>query len=140
MKRILDGGADDELALAAKIDELRTGLGASAGLEVVAPERLGKEMTELTQVLTAARVNSDVEAFDLAAGYEEQVCQLFLGAAAQETNPENASLLRRIGALECREAEELRQARDFINAPNEFLAWGGFSNLEEFHNFGRDVD
>ena len=68
VKRILDGVADDELALSAKIDELRAGSGASAGLEAVALERLGKEVTELTHGLTAARVNSDVEAFDLAAG------------------------------------------------------------------------
>jgi rubrerythrin len=140
VKRILDGVADDELALAAKIDELRAGLGASAGLEAVMLERLGKKVTELTQGLTAARVGSDIEAFDLAADYEEQVCQLFSGAAEQEANPETGSLLRRIGALECREAEDLRRAHDFINAPNEFLAWGEFSNLEEFHNFGRDVD
>jgi hypothetical protein len=46
-------------------------------------------------------------------------------------------LLRRIATEERRELESLRQLFDFVNAPNEFLAWGEFSNLNEFHNFGR---
>lgn len=29
---------------------------------------------------------------------------------------------------------------DFANAPSEYLAWGEFCNLEEFRQFGRDVD
>jgi hypothetical protein len=28
----------------------------------------------------------------------------------------------------------------FANAPNQYLAWGEFSNLEEFRQFGREVD
>jgi hypothetical protein len=27
-----------------------------------------------------------------------------------------------------------------VNAPNQYLAWREFSNLDEFRNFGRDVD
>jgi hypothetical protein len=29
---------------------------------------------------------------------------------------------------------------DFVNAPTQYLAWGEFSNLDEFRQFGRDLD
>lgn len=28
----------------------------------------------------------------------------------------------------------------FVNAPNQSLAWGEFSNVVKFRQFGRDVD
>jgi rubrerythrin len=71
---------------------------------------------------------------------EAAICRLYEDAAQREPNPEVQGLLRRIATEERRELESLRQLFDFVNAPNEFLAWGEFSNLNEFHNFGRDED
>ncbi|HXV21623.1 MAG TPA: hypothetical protein VD811_11625 [Desulfuromonadales bacterium] len=48
------------------------------------------------------------------------------------------ALFRRIASEERRELESLRKLYDFVDAPNEYLARGEFSNLNEFHNFGRD--
>lgn len=36
--------------------------------------------------------------------------------------------------------EDFQNVYDFINAPNQYLAASEFSNLDEFHNFGRSVD
>ena len=50
------------------------------------------------------------------------------------------NLLRTIVEEENRHVEDFRSVYDFINAPNQYLAWGEFSNLAEFHQFGRNVD
>ncbi len=41
---------------------------------------------------------------------------------------------------ENRHVEDFQNVYDFINAPNQYLATGEFSNLDEFHQFGRNVD
>jgi len=140
VQRIFNGVAADEKELAAKIAELNSRVGAAGRQESVTLEAVNREASALIQELAGAHATSGVEAFELAANYEEQVCQLFRKAAAEEGSSQIGSLLSQIGAWECREAEDLRKTYDFINAPNEFLAWGEFSNLDEFHNFGRDVD
>jgi rubrerythrin len=50
------------------------------------------------------------------------------------------NLVREIVEEENRHFETFREVYDFINAPNQYLASGEFSNLTEFHQFGRDVD
>lgn len=86
----------------------------------------------------ALAINDDLEAYRFAMRVEGEICNLYEMAARREKNVEVANLLRRIAAEERRELESLHDLFDFINAPNEFLAWGEFSNLGEFHNFGRD--
>jgi len=85
----------------------------------------------------ALHVSSDIEAYHYVMGIEAAICRLYEDAARREGNAEVRGLLRRIAAEERRELESLQQLFDFVNAPNQFLAWGEFSNLNEFHNFGR---
>ena len=49
-------------------------------------------------------------------------------------------MLRWLAAFERHELNEIEKLYDFANAPNCSLEWGEFSNLDEFHAFGRDVD
>jgi rubrerythrin len=86
----------------------------------------------------ALQITDDLEAYHHVMGVEAAICRLYEEAAEREPNPEVQGLLRRIAAEERRELESLQRLFDFVNAPNEFLAWGEFSNLNEFHNFGRD--
>ena len=86
----------------------------------------------------ASKFNDDLEAYHYVMRVEAAICRLYEDAARREPNPEVQGLLRRIATEERRELESLRRLYDFVNAPNEFLAWGEFSNLNEFHNFGRD--
>jgi len=44
-----------------------------------------------------------------------------------------------IAAEEHKHFQILENVCAFANAPSQFLAWGEFSNLEEFRNFGRKV-
>jgi rubrerythrin len=49
-------------------------------------------------------------------------------------------MLQVIAEEENRHVEDFQNVYDFINAPNQYLASSEFSNLDEFHNFGRHVD
>lgn len=85
----------------------------------------------------ALQITSDIEAYHYVMDVEAAIFRLYEDAARREVNPEVQGLLRRIAVEERRELESLQQLFDFVNAPNQFLAWGEFSNLSEFHNFGR---
>lgn len=85
-------------------------------------------------------VRDDVNACQLALEAERKVVDVYAKAIHLETQPDARRLLRKIVAEEQGELEEIEKLYNFINAPNEHLEWGEFSNLGEFHNFGRDVD
>ena len=139
VRRIFEMVAEDEVRLVERIATIRTREGTAATADSSALENLTDRFLELSRELAETQVDSDVSAYAAAARYEEGVCHLFREAASRETNGESVRLLREIGAQECGEAEELRRVHDFVNAPNEFLAWSEFSNLGEFHNFGRET-
>lgn len=140
VRRIFRWVARDEEDLSQKVQALQDRSQPHLSEESAALEKLAGRFRELARQTAATTADSDVAALDLAARYEEGVCRLFGEAADRETDPEAGALLRKLRDLECAEARELRNTYDFVNAPNEYLAWGEFSNLEEFHNFGRDLD
>jgi rubrerythrin len=84
-------------------------------------------------------VNDDVAAYRLALEAERYILQQYRSAAKNEAHPEVRKLLAKIAMDEQRHIEELESLYDFANAPNHYLAWGEFSNLGEFNNFGRDI-
>jgi rubrerythrin len=139
VRKVFEMVAADEAKLAERIAALRGREGTTGRTESFALESLADDFLKLSGELAETRVDDDIGAYAAAARYEEGVCRLFREAAARETDGASGRVLRQIGAQECGEAEELRRAHDFVNAPNEFLAWGEFSNLDEFHNFGRDL-
>jgi rubrerythrin len=88
----------------------------------------------------ALRIDDDLGAYHYVIKVEEAICRLYEEAAGREPDPEVRGLLRRVADEEHRELDSLQRVYDFVNAPNEYLAWGEFSNPDEFRNFGRDVD
>jgi rubrerythrin len=84
-------------------------------------------------------VESDLAAYRLALEAEREVLRQLRNAAMTEHRPAAKKLLAEIARDEQRHVEELEGLYDFANAPNHYLAWGEFSNLGEFHNFGRDM-
>lgn len=140
VRRMLERMAADERDLAERVATMETGLSPGQARDSAILDYLDGEVMALAERLAERQPEDDVAAFDAAAAFEEGVCRLYRKAAGQEGDAEVGDLLRQVGNLECHEARELRKAHDFINAPNEYLAWGEFSNLGEFHNFGRDVD
>ncbi|KIH76747.1 Rubrerythrin [Geoalkalibacter ferrihydriticus] len=84
-------------------------------------------------------IQGDVEAYEHAMKMEAEGARVYEQALERETNPEVKALLKRVIEEEHKHFNIIRNVYDFVNAPNEFLAWREFSNLEEFRNFGRDV-
>lgn len=85
-------------------------------------------------------VNDDLDAYRLAIEAEREVLRQYEQALAVEVDPHARRLLNRIADQERNELNEIEQLYAFASAPLRNLEWGEFSNLEAFHNFGRDID
>ncbi|TYO95752.1 rubrerythrin [Geothermobacter ehrlichii] len=88
----------------------------------------------------APAVANDLEAYQLGIAIEREIVDHYQHLAEAEGDPDTARLLFWVAALERVELREIESLFDFVNAPNESLEWGEFSNLDEFHNFGRYED
>ncbi|MDO3376565.1 ferritin-like domain-containing protein [Geoalkalibacter halelectricus] len=93
----------------------------------------------LGQRPAAGEIKGDLDAYQHAMKMEAEGARVYEEALARETNPEVQNLLKRVIAEEQKHFNIIQNVYDFVNAPNEFLAWREFSNVEEFRNFGRDV-
>lgn len=89
---------------------------------------------------TVSDLQHNLEAYQHAMKMEAQAARVYEEALTHETNLEVKKLLQRVIEEEQKHYNIIENLYDFINAPNEYLAWGEFSNLEEFRNFGRDTD
>lgn len=87
----------------------------------------------------ASTIKGDLDAYRHAMKIEAEAARAYEEAKDRETNPEVKELLQRVIEEEQKHFNIIQNVYDFVNAPNEYLEWGEFSNLEEFRNFGRDV-
>ena len=79
-------------------------------------------------------------AYQHAMKIEADSFRFYESAASEEKIPATKKLLMRIAAEEHKHFDVLDNIFQFINAPSQYLAWAEFTNLEEFRQFGRDVD
>ena len=79
-------------------------------------------------------------AYQHAMKIESDSFRFYENAASEEKNPTTKKLLIKIAAEEHKHFDVLDNIFHFINAPSQYLAWAEFTNLEEFRQFGRDVD
>jgi rubrerythrin len=84
-------------------------------------------------------VADDVAAYRLAMNAEKDVLHQYETAAESEDDPELKELLGEIAEEERQLLAEIENLYDFANAPNNYLAWGEFSNQGEFRSFGREI-
>ncbi|MDD2558743.1 MAG: ferritin family protein [Desulfuromonadaceae bacterium] len=82
----------------------------------------------------------DLEGYRRAMKLEADSYRFYEQAAAQEQDENVRELLLRIAKEEHKHFNILESVYEFVNAPNQYFVWGEFSNLREFHQFGRDVD
>jgi rubrerythrin len=94
----------------------------------------------LEQKETLGPIKGDLEGYRYAMKVEADSFRLYEDAAQKERNQDVKNLLLRIAGEEHKHFSILQNIHDFVNAPNQYLAWGEFSNLDEFRQFGRDVD
>lgn len=81
----------------------------------------------------------DLDAYRHAMKLEEDSFRFYEENAEKEQDTKVKELLLQIAGEEHKHFNLLANLFSFVNAPNEYLAWGEFSNLDEFHQFGRDV-
>lgn len=89
---------------------------------------------------TLKGLKGDLAAYQHAMKIESDSFRFYENAANEEKNPATKKLLIRIAGEEHKHFNVLENIYHFTNAPNQYLAWGEFSNLGEFKQFGRDVD
>lgn len=120
---------------------LRTGGATPAMQESTALADAQNIFAELLSGAPAAAASKDdLAAYRQAMKLEADSFRLYEDAAARETTTEVKALLLKIAAEERKHFNILENIFQFVNAPNQYLAWGEFSNLEEFRQFGREVD
>ena len=89
---------------------------------------------------TLKGLEGDLAAYQHAMKIESDSFRFYEDAASKEKNPVTKKLLMKIAEEEHKHFNIMGNIYHFINAPNQYLAWGEFSNLDEFSQFGRDVD
>ena len=89
-------------------------------------EQLSKEEEPLKDL------NEVLAAYQHAMKIESESSRFYEKAAGEEKNPAIQKLLARIADEEQKHFNVLENIYHFVNAPNQYLAWGEFSNLEEF--------
>ena len=85
-------------------------------------------------------VKDALEAYQYAMKLEADSFRFYEEAAEKEKDPVVKKLLNQVAMEEHEHFTILENVYNFVNAPNEYLEWGEFSNLGEFRQFGRDVD
>ncbi|PKN12361.1 MAG: ferritin [Deltaproteobacteria bacterium HGW-Deltaproteobacteria-4] len=85
-------------------------------------------------------VKDDLDSYRHAMQLEAESFRLYESAAKSEEEEGPKRLLLKIAAEEHKHFQILENIYSFANAPNQYLAWGEFSNLDEFRNFGRKID
>jgi len=140
LKTIFTMMARDEDELLRKFQAMKVSAQSTTMEDSRALEYAENVFEEVLDESRALHLKNDLQAYNYVMKVEEDLCRLYEDAAAHESDTGVRNLLLRIAAEEHRELKNLQKIYDFVNAPNEFLAWGEFSNLDEFHNFGRDED
>ena len=88
---------------------------------------------------SADAVKEDLDSYRHAMQIEAESFRLYESAAKAEDDEGTKQLLLKIASEEHKHFQIIENIYTFVNAPNQYLAWGEFSNLEEFRNFGRNV-
>lgn len=141
LKTIFTSLAADELKHAGVFKALNTGetvgkMPASETLET--SKNLFKQLPGGTEELK--NIADSLKAYQHAMKLEANSFRFYEEVAEKETNPEVKALLLQISEEEHTHFNILENVYNFVNAPNQFLEWGEFSNLSEFRQFGRETD
>ena len=140
LKTIFSDLAADEQKHSAVFHALREGakegfMAASTSLETA--QNVFKLLPRDEQGLKD--INDVLTAYQHAMKLEAESHRFYIDAAGKEDDPEVRALLQRIAAEEQDHFNILENVYNFVNAPNQSLEWGEFSNISEFYQYGRDT-
>lgn len=140
LKNILLQLAADERKHREVLLALKAGAPAARMADTPALERAKTVFSDLLARKETLGPLAGLDAYRRAMKLEADSFRLYEEAAGKEKAPAVKELLLRIAGEEHKHFTILQNIYDFANAPSQYLAWGEFSNLEEFRQFGRDVD
>lgn len=133
--------ADDERKHYEAIEALKRGVGDWPMQDSVFLTQADDFFRNLVQEKPSFLGTDDLpEAYRYAMSVEADSTRLYRKAAESVKAPEARKVLLKIAAEEEKHFNLVENLYNFVNAPNEYLAWGEFSNMDEFTNFGREVD
>lgn len=141
LQRIFSSLADDEN----KHYQIFEGLKAGTGPVAMAPSTALEGAQNIFAGLLERKaglgnVVGDLEGYRYAMKLEADGARYYEDAAQREREERVRDLLLRVAEEEYKHFKIVENVFHFVNAPNQYLAWGEFSNLEDFRNFGRPVD
>jgi rubrerythrin len=87
-----------------------------------------------------AELKGDLEAYRHAMKLEAEAARFYREMLDKEQDASVRAQLKKIIDQEYNHFQIVENLYHFVNAPNQYLAWGEFSNIDEFHQFGREVD
>jgi len=141
LKTIFTSLADDELKHAGilralKLAEASVSMPVSTALDTA--QNIFKLLPRGPEGLK--NVTDSLAAYQHAMKLEADSCRFYEDSANKEVDAEIKDVLLQLAREEQEHFNILENLYHFVNAPNQSLEWGEFSNLGEFHQFGRDTD
>lgn len=94
---------------------------------------------ELTKETRDLRVNESLSAYQHAMKIEADSVRFYEKAAGEEKDSATKTLLLKVADEEHKHFNVLENIYNFVNAPNQYLAWAESSNLDDVRQFGRDI-
>jgi rubrerythrin len=94
----------------------------------------------ISENTSPAELVGDLDAYRHAMKIEAEAARFYRDMIEKEPDPAVKAQLEKIVEQEYGHFQIVENLFHFVNAPNEYLAWREFSNIGEFHQFGRDVD
>jgi rubrerythrin len=141
LKSIFMSLAEDERKHYLIFQKLKAGIKAESFENSTVIETARNVFKNLPRDASALKgIHDTLTAYQHAMKLEADSFRLYEDVAAKETDDSVKNLLLKIAAEEHKHFNVLENLYHFVNAPNQHLAWGEFSNLDEFRQFGRDVD
>ena len=141
LKSIFSDLAEDERKHFTLFRSLKEGSHADSVVNSKALDKAQNIFKKLPdEATTVSNVKETLEAYQHAMKLEADSFRFYEQAAEKEKDPVVKKLLLQIAEEEHKHFTILENLYNFVNAPNEHLAWAEFSNLGEFRQYGRDPD
>ena len=137
VKRIFSSLAHDEELLLEKLQRLQQHFPKMRKQNIRSLNRKPNAFEKLRKTRDRLHISNDVEAYQLACDAEREVIHTYELATESVQETEAKKALMRIMAMERHELDEIENMLDFTSVPDQSLVWGEFSNIDEFHDFGR---
>lgn len=141
LKNIFSRLAQDEQKHYEILRTLKAGAGAAALVDTDVIEEAKNVFAQLPgKCGTLKSMEKDLEAYRHAMKIEAESFRFYEEAADKEPDLSIKKLFLKIAQEEHKHFTVIENVYHFVNAPNQYLAWAEFSNLEQFRQFGRDID